>query len=56
MHHIDMLLAERMEGYSQTPSDHLWLLIESKMDMEDGQKPKNNVLNKLLEKFRITHS
>jgi hypothetical protein len=56
MQHIDELFASRLKGYSQTPPDHLWLLIESKLDLEDNEELNNSLLKKLLTKFRITHS
>jgi len=56
MHHIDRLIASRMKGYTQTPSDHLWLLVENRLNMEEGQYSEKSVSKKLLEKIRITHS
>jgi hypothetical protein len=56
MQHIDELFASRLKGYSQTPPDHIWLLIESKLDLEDNEKLSDSLLKKLLTKFRITHS
>ncbi len=56
LQHIDELFASRLKGYSQIPPDHLWLLIESKLDLEDGKKTNSGLLQKLLSKFRITHS
>ncbi|MCB2207361.1 MAG: hypothetical protein KQH67_03615 [Bacteroidetes bacterium] len=56
MQHIDELFTSRLKGYSQTPPDHLWLLIESKLDLEDRSVAESTILQKLLAKFRIIHS
>jgi len=54
--HIDELIGSRLKAYSQMPPDHLWLLIESKLDLEDEQNSDSSIVEKLLTKFRIIHS
>lgn len=56
MQYIDELFGSRLKDYSQMPPDHLWLLIESKLNSEDEQKSERSMLEKLFTKFKITHS
>jgi len=56
MQHIEELFVSRLKGYCQMPPDHVWLLIESELDLDHTAKSRNNMLQKLLMKFRIVHS
>jgi hypothetical protein len=51
MQYIDELFGSRLKEYSQMPPDHLWLLIENTLNLEDEQKSERNTLEKIIDKI-----